>query len=79
LKQIAIDNFQNPNKIFGIAAIQVFQLPDRIKTVAAISVVAEILHPVTVIPAVEIDIARRFPVFIKRVQEVATHAHCSGI
>jgi hypothetical protein len=75
--QITVNDFQNLNKILRVAAIQVFQFPDRIKTVAAESVVAEVFHPVTVVAAVETDIAGGFPVFAERVQEVTTHAPLS--
>jgi hypothetical protein len=55
--QIAVDNFQNPDKILWVVVIQVFQFTDRIKAVAAENVVTEVFHPVTVVATVEIDIA----------------------
>jgi hypothetical protein len=75
--QITVNDFQNFDKILRVAAIQVFQFPDRIKTVATESVIAEVFHPVTIIAAVEIDIAGGFPVFVERVQEVAPDAPLS--
>jgi hypothetical protein len=72
--QIPVDRLQNLNKILRTVAIQIFQFPDNIKAVTAVSVIAGVLHPVTAAATVKPDVARRLPVFIKRVQEVAPDA-----
>jgi hypothetical protein len=65
---------QNLNKILRVAAIQSIQFADNIKAITAVSVIAEIFHPVTAAATVKPDVARRLPVFIQRVQEIAPHA-----
>jgi hypothetical protein len=70
-----IVTFQIPKSMLDM--LKVFQFPDRIKTVAAESIIAEVFHAIAIITAVKIDIAGGFPVFVKRVQEVAPDAPLS--
>jgi hypothetical protein len=36
--------------------------------------ITEVFHAIAIIATVEIDIARRFPIFVQWVQEIATHS-----
>ena len=49
-------------------------ISDTIEAIARIIIVSKVFQTVGATPAVEIDITGGFPVFIKRVMEIATHA-----
>jgi hypothetical protein len=66
-----INDFEYFHEIICIVAIQPFQYAHKRKTISTVRIITEVFHPVTAAPAVEIDIAGSFAVFVKWIQKIA--------
>ena len=71
--QVVVNLFENPHELCRTVTVLPAKFSNEGEAVTRIIIVSEILHPITIIPAVKIHIAGSMLVLIERIQEILTN------